>query len=268
VKSPRVHIVIPVHNGEASLGASLAALARQLSANIRVSIVLNGCTDGSRDVIASWIASITDTGAQLRVLDLPEASRVAALNAAEKDATGDEHMVFVDHDAVLSDGALSAILTAFERGFHFTAGRAVWRSPSSIVLMAMRAWDALPYVRLSPVTAGLYAVSSAGRRRWGRWPDGLPDDKLARLQFDRADRVRLEEVTYTVDAPRSLADLLAARRRYAASNVLLSRSMPHLKGRDLKRHHALHRLMLQPRLWSGALVLAHVEARAWLSLRK
>jgi glycosyltransferase involved in cell wall biosynthesis len=254
---PELDVIVPVHNGATHLPATLAALAPQVWPGVRVSLVLNGCRDRSEAVGREGLALLD---CPTRLLESAQASRPGALNAGEAGAHG--HRLYLDQDAVLSAGALARIVQALDRGAHFAGAAAAWRTPSVAVAAAMRAWNHLPYVIEQPVTAGMYAVSAQGRARWGDWPEGLPDDKFARLQFAPAERVRLGDVTYGVAAPTSFAELAVARRRYFRSNRALRAERPALMARDGGRYARLWRL--PPGLWPGALVLAAAEARARL----
>ena len=62
-------------------------------------------------------------------------------------------------------------------GVHFAVPRLVIvPSPSRATSAYFRAWGRLPYVRNSPVTYGVYAVSAEGRRRWSELPLIHSDD--------------------------------------------------------------------------------------------
>ncbi|HEY0649655.1 glycosyltransferase family 2 protein [Phenylobacterium sp.] len=259
----RLEVIVPVHNGEIELPRMLAALAPQVWDEVRVTLVLNGCSDASEAIARDGLATIQASGAEARLLQAPRASRPAALNTGETDAQG--HRLYLDQDAVLSPDALRLILDAIDSGAHFVGAGALWRTRSPLVAMAMQAWNHIPYVVEQPVTAGMYAVSASGRARWGAWPDALPDDKFARLQFAPAERVRPAGLTYSVAAPDSFAGLIAARRRYFQSNVALREARPELFAQDGARYDRLWRLA--PAQWPGAIVLAAAEAGARLGAR-
>jgi glycosyltransferase involved in cell wall biosynthesis len=262
-KDVRLEIIVPVYNGERELPAMLAALQDQVWREVRVTLVLNGCRDNSEAVARGSLAALESAGARTRLLHASHASRTAALNIGETNAQG--HRLYLDQDAVLSNGALPRIVAALDAGFHFAGAAATWRTSSPLVGAAMRAWSNLPYVVEQPVTAGVYAISAAGRARWGVWPEGLPDDKFARLHFAPQERVRVVGVTYTGTAPDTFGGLVLARRRYLRSNRALRACTPQLMDRDGLRYAGLWRLA--PALWPGALVLAAAEAGARLGRR-
>ncbi len=216
------HIVVPIYNGDSVLDRAMAALAGQVSGQTSVALVLNGCVDRSEQVARRWAATLEARGAQASVTVLSAASRTAALNAGDEGRV--RTTVYLDQDVVLAPGALNGLLAALDQGAQFASGVLGWRGGNRPVRAALSAWDASPYVRRSPVTAGLYAVSAEGRSRWTAFPDGLPDDKFARLNFAPHERRLAAGVHYSVQAPRSFEELVAARRRYLRSNRSQARS--------------------------------------------
>lgn len=227
-------IVIPVYNGAHCLGGTLAALATQTRPGMAVAVIVNGSTDASAEIARQGLALVARTGADTTMLELPRASRAKALDAGDA-AIGDRHRLYIDQDAVVSHNALADILVALQGGAGFVGARAEWRGGTPLVRAAMAAWNALPYVQRSPATAGTYAVSAAGRRRWSSWPEAIPDDKFARLHFRPAERRRLPDVVYGVEAPTDFSGLVAARRRYRRFNAALRTAYPELTQNDLDR---------------------------------
>lgn len=251
-------IIVPVYNGEVDLARTLRAVIPQLNKTVRLSVVLNGCRDQSYGLAQSFAGSIEETGADFHLLDLRTASRGGALNAGEKLAVG--HRLYLDQDAVLSPNALREFSAALDAGYHFVAANAHWRSSSRVVRAAMRAWNCTPYVRSQVVTAGAYAVSEQGRARWADWPLDLPDDKYARLNFSRLERIRISTSSYEVSAPDTFSGLVKARRRYRRSNSALRKAQPALDANDGPRLTSLWRT--PPSHWIGLAVLGVAEVMA------
>lgn len=257
---PRLTIIIPVYNGAKALPDTLEALGRQTRADMRVLIVANGCRDGSADV-ARREADKHLLGMDVQVIELAQGSRPAALNAGLARSSGTR--VMLDQDAVLGPGALAALEQAIDQGAHFATARLVWGSPASWpVRAALSAWSELPYVKQSPVSAGLYAFSSACRARFDQYPMHLPDDKWVRLLCQRSERVRLAHVHYRVSPPPDFAGLVAARRRYAESNLRLARACPELLTPELSKTAGLLGMAARPVLWPGISMLTLAEAIA------
>lgn len=94
---PRVSVLLPVHDAEATLGDALASISAQTLEDHEAVVVLNGCTDGSVR-IARERASIDD---RVRVIELPEPGLVTALNWGLEQVRGpivarmdaDDHMM-------------------------------------------------------------------------------------------------------------------------------------------------------------------------------
>jgi len=73
---PKVSVLLPVHEAEDTLGASLDTVERQTLKDHEVVLVLNGCSDGSAAVAQRY----ADRDPRVRVLTLEAASLVSALN--------------------------------------------------------------------------------------------------------------------------------------------------------------------------------------------
>jgi glycosyltransferase involved in cell wall biosynthesis len=95
-----IAVVVPAHQEEAYVGATLAAL--RATAPREVLVVANGCRDRTAAVARAHGA---------RVLETPEAGVSRARNVGARATTGDI-LVFLDADTVLAPGALDAIAAA------------------------------------------------------------------------------------------------------------------------------------------------------------
>jgi hypothetical protein len=106
-------------------------------------------------------------------------------------------------------------------------------------------------VTAAPVTIGAYAVSAAGRLRWGAFPSLHSDDKFVRSQFHRDERQTLDDCSYEVLLPASLSELVRARRRYNNGNRELASLLRGKPGHnDVPRHAGVaQRLLKQPDRW-------------------
>ncbi|MGM0575008.1 MAG: glycosyltransferase family 2 protein [Myxococcota bacterium] len=76
-RRPRVSVVLPVHDAEATLGEALDSIRVQTLADHEVVVALNGVTDGSVGVARRFAAR----DARVRLLELEQADLVHALNA-------------------------------------------------------------------------------------------------------------------------------------------------------------------------------------------
>lgn len=100
---PRISIVIPAHNEERYLGATLAALQRQNYHWFEVLVVANGCQDRTAE---------TAQGRCHRLVVLSQKSLGVARNLGARLARG-ELLVFLDADTTLEPMALRRIAEAF-----------------------------------------------------------------------------------------------------------------------------------------------------------
>ena len=231
----RLAIIIPVYRGASELDSTLRALVRESLQGITVVIVVNGPDDGALGIAELMLPQLQSSGIDAKIRHLAQPSRPQALSAGDHLAPQDSHRLYLDQDAILSPGGTGRILSALEGGAHFVAAPAHWRGGTLPVRAAMQAWNAMPYVRNSPATAGMFALSNAARQRWADWPETVPDDKFARLNVPPEDRCRLEDVSYSVAAPRDVQALIQARRRYARNNAAIRQQYPLLAQGDLGR---------------------------------
>ncbi|HET9729778.1 MAG TPA: glycosyltransferase [Acidimicrobiia bacterium] len=113
IRAPRtgptsVSVIIPMHNASGTIGAQLAALARQdYGGTFEVIASDNGSTDDSRTAALEAAGRL-----DLRIVDSSEARGAApARNIAARSASG-ELLVFCDADDVVAPGWLSALIAA------------------------------------------------------------------------------------------------------------------------------------------------------------
>ncbi len=74
---PRVSVLLPVHDAGSTLAEAIDSALAQTLADLELLVVLNGCTDDSAAIAASRAAR----DARVRLVELPEAGLVPALNA-------------------------------------------------------------------------------------------------------------------------------------------------------------------------------------------
>jgi glycosyltransferase involved in cell wall biosynthesis len=131
---PRLSIVIPCFNSEATLGAQLSALAHQ-STQYRWEVLI--ADNGSRDNTVALATSFRQRISTLRIVDA-SARRGAAFarNAGAKAAAGDL-LLFCDADDVMGDGYLDAMGRAVEQ-HDFVACRYDFRKLNTSWLAAAR----------------------------------------------------------------------------------------------------------------------------------
>ncbi len=111
---PSVAVLIPAHNEEAGLLATLSSLQPQLGASDRILVVADNCSDRTADVARQAGAGVIERShAQLRGKGYALDFGVQALNAAPPDV-----VVIVDADCIVGEGAiarLAALAAAHQR---------------------------------------------------------------------------------------------------------------------------------------------------------
>lgn len=220
MSQPIASVVIPAYNEGAVIGRALAALtSERLDGPLEIVVSANGCTDSTVQQARSF--------AGVRVLDRPQPGKTGALNAGDACATAFPR-VYLDADVELSPGALRALIAALQ-GPEPLVGAPSVRFDTTASSSAVRAYYSvfarLPYVTRGLIGLGVYALSAAGRSRFGAFPDVLGDDLFVERHFAPGERVT-SAGTFTVHAPRDLRSLLAVRTRVARGNAELADTFP------------------------------------------
>ncbi len=264
----RAGVVIPAYEGAGTLSRSMGSLARQrYDGELQVVVAVN---DGRADTFAvarRWAGVLSGPRATCDVLRTA-AGRANAINAAES-LLAPGPRLYLDQDAVLSPDALAALTARLAPGSggHFAAPRPLVAPGAGRVSRAYYGvWAELPYVRFSPVTMGAYAVSAAGRERWGEFPALRSDDKFARLHFASEERA-VVDATYEVIVPRGARALVHARRGYARGNRELAEAARNGSNggapRDFARRRGVVRCLSRPpSRWPASAVFLGVHAAA------
>jgi len=236
-----ISVVIPAHDEQSVIGRCLKALlSGSAAAELDIVVVCNGCHDRTAEVARQVAPSA-------KVLELPIASKVAALN------TGDRHAryfprFYVDADVELPVESLRrtaevlrvpGVLCAAPTPVFNLAGRP-W---------AVRAfydvWKKIPYMTDGMVGSGVYALSERGRERFGVFPPVTNDDQYVSQLFEGSERVSVPDACFVVHPPFKLAGLIAMRARAYRGNRELARSglalfAPPQSGTGVALRQALH----------------------------
>lgn len=250
----KLWVIIPAHNEAATLPLCIRSLVNQdFPGRLQIIVAVNGSTDGSAQLARELAGDVGARGHRLRVIELQQASKAAALNAA--DALADQGpRVYIDADIQLSPGALSAVAAELTgtTGIHLSAPRLSVAAPRSrISACYSEIWKRLPYVQDEVMGCGFYGVSEAGRQRWGLFPEIISDDKFVRLHFADHERRVTPTAAFQIRLPEGFAELVKVRGRWCRGNRDLKRGFPHLAVHDKPRiRPAIQFLARTPRLWS------------------
>lgn len=224
-----ISIIIPAHNEEAVIARCLFALLDGAEpGELEVIVACNGCRDRTAEKARAM-------GPAVQVIELEEASKTAAINAAELVATAFPRL-YVDADVVLTLQSARRVAAALE------SKGALLASPVPITdfggcSAAVRAyydiWRCLPYNQVM-VGTGVYALSREGRARFGRFPPIIADDGFVRSRFAPPERVAVSDAEVTVRPPRSLSELVNVSTRSRLGLYQLACEYPHSQTADRK----------------------------------
>jgi len=259
-------VVIPARNEEAVIGRCLDALLEgAVPRELEVIVVCNGCLDRTSAVVRAFDPMV-------KVVELPVASKAAALNAGDDVAQAFPRF-YVDADVELTPESLRAVAQAL------TSGNVACAAPSPHFALADRSWfirqfydiwQRLPYLNSNVIGSGVYALSAEGRTRFDRFPALTADDQFVMQLFPSEQRRSFGQYRFTVHPPTTLTGLLHMRTRAYRGNIELAASGLAANAPPSGAGRALLTLARQPRLlpgmatYVGVNVLARVHASwAW-----
>jgi GT2 family glycosyltransferase len=209
---PEGAVIIPAHNEASVIGRTLGRLA-PLAAGGQVEVIVacNGCTDNTAELARGFEG--------VKVLDVPEASKVDALNAADAAASRWPRL-YLDADIEIDPRALRAVFDELGRGA-VLAARPAFRydteGASGLVRSFYRARSRIPSTNKALWGAGAFALSQEGHKRFRRFPSISPrfsgDDIFVDQQFLPTEKVVLDTPPVMVRTPRRADVLLSVLRR-------------------------------------------------------
>lgn len=248
--TPRLSVVIPAHDEAAVIERLLRSLVSDArSSELEIVVVANGCSDATVPVSRAFEPPI-------RVLEIDQASKIAALEAGDAAATTFPR-AYVDADVEVDVDTLLALADALTRadaplvvspGLVVDAAGASWA-----VRMHYRIWELTDYRSTGHIGSGVYAMSAEGRSRFGRWPHVIADDRFVQQLFLPAERETLGGHVFRVRSPRTLGAHLRRSTRIARGNLELPPEVQLVADeRSADRTaHLLRRVARQPRLWAA-----------------
>jgi glycosyltransferase involved in cell wall biosynthesis len=231
-----VSIIIPASNEASELPGLVATIVASDPPHIPVEIVIvsNGSRDGTAEVARGLADAVEARGWSLVVLDLPEGSKIKALNAGDQAARGDIR-IYVDADIRISPRLLAGLARAVDRPEPaFAGGRpAPLRAQSALTRAYTRLWLRVPFMTRGVPGCGVIAVNRAGRSRWSDWPNVVGDDTFARLQFASHERHMVEEA-YSFPMAEGFSALVRVRQRQNEGVKQVMNRFPDLERKDDK----------------------------------
>jgi cellulose synthase/poly-beta-1,6-N-acetylglucosamine synthase-like glycosyltransferase len=109
-RSKRAAVVIPAHDEEEGIGATLAALAPQMVAGDRIVVVADNCSDRTAERARSAGATVIER----RNLEKRGKGHALVCGLESLDADPAEIIVFVDADTVVESGSIDALCARVE----------------------------------------------------------------------------------------------------------------------------------------------------------
>jgi glycosyltransferase involved in cell wall biosynthesis len=258
-----VSVVMPAHDEERTIARSLGGLLSDAApGEFEVIVVCNGCTDRTAETARHACPDAT-------VLEIPVASKIAALNEGERHATRFPRL-YIDADVEMGTAAARAVADALASGDALCASAQVYYDCSESSWPVRRyfdIWQRLPHFASGPI-GGAYGLSRSGRERFGPFPDVIADDQFVTQQFDRSERVVLDSHTFRVRPPRDLRSLVRTRTRVYRGNLQLAASQPTRQAPVGGAGRSLARLCRSPRDWLGVAIYVSISAVAKLRARR
>jgi glycosyltransferase involved in cell wall biosynthesis len=213
-------IVIAAHNEATVVGRCLdALLVGAAPGEFDVTVVANGCTDGTAQVAAAR--------AGVRVLELPTAGKAAALNAGDTVAIGFPR-IYLDADIVIAADGVRALRDALVGSDPVSVARVLAAVPRreldvSRSPMLVRAYFAinsrLPVFQNALFGRGVVALSEDGHARFDRFPDLVADDLFLDSLYSAAEKREVDTVSARIVTPRRTRDLLRRLVRVRRGNA-------------------------------------------------
>lgn len=235
--SSGLSIIIPANNEEAYLATCLQALMASEAADVpvQVLVVANACTDGTVQVARSFDAAASGKGWTLQVLDLAQPGKLNALNVGDEVAAGALRL-YLDADVLVSPALvrmLVTVLTETEQARYASGTPEISSARSAITRAYARFWQQLPFARSEAPGFGAFAVNTAGRARWDKFPDIISDDTYVRLLFAPRER---KGVTATYEWPmvEGFTRLVKVRRRQDQGVKEIAQKWPELLANEGK----------------------------------
>lgn len=208
-----ISVIMPAFNEATGIGAILRRLlaSSQFDADLEIVVVANGCTDDTAAVARSF---------GVHVLEIPTASKAAALNAADQVVDGDVR-IYVDADAPVTAELLRQLAAAVRRpGVAAAVPRPVIDTAGSA--WPVRAYYAvnsrLPVFRGRLFGRGIIALSAEARSRFHQFPDITADDMFLDAMAGAEEKVEIDTVV-PVRAPRRTGDLVRRVARAREGNA-------------------------------------------------
>lgn len=229
--APKFSVIIPAHNEERVLARCLdALLSDSRVGEMEIVVVANGCADRTVEIARGY-------GNPVRVVEVGQASKHAALNAGDAAATVFPR-AYLDADVTVSGAAIRAVAEELDRiGAPVGAPQVVidFHGSPAVVRSFYRVWCKLPWFTDNLIGSGLYVLSAAGHGRLGVFPDITNDDQYVHDLFETHERLSVRSQQFVIRPPRTVDGLIRRRMRTLAGQRELAQRFGPLPGRSPRR---------------------------------
>lgn len=216
--NPLTSLIIPAHNESSVISRCL----RRICADARpdefeIIVIANGCSDQTADTARSFDG--------VQVIELEEASKIAALNAGDAAATSWPR-IYLDADIEISVDSLRALCDTLLSGEYLAASpRFVLEDDDAnwLVRSHNRIWRHLPQLQDSLAGRGAYGVSEQGHQRFDEFPDLTADDEFINTSFAAHEKIVIDTARSHVRSARTPSALFQRRTRAFSGVQELSR---------------------------------------------
>jgi glycosyltransferase involved in cell wall biosynthesis len=267
---PAGSVIIPAHNEAAVIQRTLQPLAPLAAAGfVEIIVACNGCTDDT--------AALARAFNGVQVLEIPEPSKILALNAADAVACGWPRL-YLDADVEIDPEALRNLFERLGTGDVIAARPAYrydTRGASRLVLSFYRARVRIPSINRALWGSGAFALTEKGHQRFGQFPLISPrfsgDDLFVDHQFEPAEKAVLDTTPVMVRTPRRTRALLGTlRRNYRSQAELKDYSTTVKTARELIGSISSYRTAVDACIYAVFVTLARLRrprtpsgARVW-----
>ena len=257
-------VVIAAHNEGAGIGRCLDALLGEAApGELDVTVVANGCSDST--------AAQARSHPGVRVLEIDQASKPAALNAGDSVAVGFPR-IYLDADIVVATAVARALRDALLGSEALAAypGRTLDLAGRPPLVRAYFAISSrLPVFRDGLFGRGMIALSGEGRARFTAFPDMVADDLYLDSLFEQSEKRLVPGVSTVVGVPLRTRDLVRrlvrVRRGNAAMREAARTGHVHAAVRPANRWSWLVDVVL-PRPWLAPAAVVYVAITTWAGL--
>jgi len=251
-------VIIPAHNEQRVITRLLDnLLADAEPGEFEVIVVCNGCSDGTAETARKAAPAA-------QVVELPTASKIAALNEGDHRATRYPRL-YVDADVEISTAAARATVEALASGPALCAAPHLEWDESGLSWAVRQFYRVLlqtPYFQQEQVGTGVYGLSEPGRARFDDFPEVIADDQFVLELFALDERRSLAGQAFRIFPPRSLRALVRVRTRVYRGNRQLAAMRAGSDGRAASSAAGVARLAGDPRNWAGLAIYVGVNLAA------